>query len=75
LITADHGNAEQMFDPTTNGPHTAHTNNLVPCILIDRSYKGSLMEQPSLRDYAPTICNYIGIPIPSEMTGRDLRVG
>jgi 2,3-bisphosphoglycerate-independent phosphoglycerate mutase len=75
LITADHGNAEQMFDPKTNGPLTAHSNNLVPCILIDSSYKGSLIEQPSLRDFAPTICNYTGIPIPSEMTGRDLRAG
>jgi len=73
LITADHGNAEQMFDPETNGPHTAHSTNLVPCILIDRSHNGSLMDGASLRDFAPTICNYIGIPVPSEMTGRDLR--
>lgn len=73
LITADHGNAEQMFDGNTHGPHTAHTSNLVPCILVDGSYNGSLIQHASLRDFAPTICSYIGIPIPSEMTGRDLR--
>jgi 2,3-bisphosphoglycerate-independent phosphoglycerate mutase len=73
LITADHGNAEQMFNAETNGRHTFHTNNLVPCILIDDSYNGSLISNGSLRDFAPTICNYMGIPIPPEMTGRDLR--
>ncbi|NIM19725.1 MAG: 2,3-bisphosphoglycerate-independent phosphoglycerate mutase [Candidatus Latescibacteria bacterium] len=73
IITADHGNAEQMHDGNTGGPHTAHTNNPVPCILVDKDYKGALIEDGSLRDYAPTICNYLGLPVPSEMTGRDLR--
>jgi 2,3-bisphosphoglycerate-independent phosphoglycerate mutase len=73
IITADHGNAERMFDPATGDPHTAHTTNLVPCILIDPDYSGALIEDGALRDFAPTICNYIGLPVPAEMTGRDLR--
>ncbi len=73
IITSDHGNAEQMYDEKTKSPHTAHTNNPVPCILVDRDHKGSLIEGGSLRDFAPTICNYIGLPVPAEMTGQDLR--
>lgn len=73
IITADHGNAEMMVDPETGGPHTAHTTNPVPCILVDRHYKGELIGDGSLRDIAPTICNYLGISVPAEMTGRDLR--
>ena len=73
IITADHGNADEMFDRVNGGPHTAHTTNLVPCILVDPDYKGSLIEGGSLRDFAPTICNYMGVKIPDEMTGSDLR--
>jgi 2,3-bisphosphoglycerate-independent phosphoglycerate mutase len=73
IVTADHGNAETMIDPATGGPHTAHTTNPVPCILVDRDYQGPLIEGGSLRDIAPTILNYMGIPVPAEMTGRDLR--
>jgi 2,3-bisphosphoglycerate-independent phosphoglycerate mutase len=73
IVTADHGNAEQMFDTINGGPHTAHTTNPVPCILVDPDYRGKLIEDGALKDVAPTILNYLGIPIPSEMTGVDLR--
>jgi 2,3-bisphosphoglycerate-independent phosphoglycerate mutase len=73
IVTADHGNAEMMVDPETGGPHTAHTTNPVPCILVDKRYQGALIADGSLRDLAPTMCNYLDIPIPKEMTGRDLR--
>ena len=73
IVTADHGNAELMIDPATGGPHTAHTTNPVPCILVDAAYRGGLIENGSLRDLAPTILNYLGIPLPAEMTGHDLR--
>lgn len=73
IVTADHGNAETMIDPESGGPHTAHTTNPVPCILWDGEYDGPLIDDGSLRDIAPTMCNYLGIRIPEEMTGRDLR--
>jgi len=73
IVTADHGNADEMFDYTTNGPHTAHTTNPVPCILVDPSYKGALISDGALKDIAPTILNYLGVAIPEEMTGLDLR--
>lgn len=70
IVTADHGNAEKMME---NGhPHTAHTTNLVPCILVDDNFHGKLNEG-SLRDIAPTILAILGINKPSEMTGSDLR--
>jgi 2,3-bisphosphoglycerate-independent phosphoglycerate mutase len=73
IVTADHGNAELMVDPVTGGPHTAHTTNPVPCILVDPAYHGALIDEGSLRDLAPTILNYLGVPVPAEMTGRDVR--
>ncbi len=73
IVTADHGNCELMVDPVTGGPHTAHTTNPVPCILVDPAYHGALIDDGALRDLAPTILNYMGVPIPAEMTGRDLR--
>ncbi len=73
IVTADHGNAEQMIDPVTGGPQTAHTTNPVPCVLVDANYRGELIKDGSLRDIAPTICNYLGISPPEEMTGRDIR--
>jgi 2,3-bisphosphoglycerate-independent phosphoglycerate mutase len=75
IITADHGNAEDMIDYENGGPQTAHTTNPVPCILVDSDYDGALIEGGSLRDFAPTICNYMGVPVPDEMTGSDLRAG
>ena len=76
IVTADHGNAEQMWDPETNGPHTAHTNNPVPCVLIDQrgtARPRRLRTGGSLRDVAPTMLALLGIDLPKEMTGRDLR--
>jgi 2,3-bisphosphoglycerate-independent phosphoglycerate mutase len=73
IITADHGNADEMFDVVNGGAHTAHTTNLVPCILVDSDYSGRLIEGGALRDIAPTMCNYMGVDIPDEMTGSDLR--
>jgi 2,3-bisphosphoglycerate-independent phosphoglycerate mutase len=74
LITADHGNAEFMADPATGQPHTAHTTNLVPLILIDPSFRGRLREGGTLADVAPTFLAMLGIKVPAEMSGRDLRV-
>jgi 2,3-bisphosphoglycerate-independent phosphoglycerate mutase len=76
LVTADHGNAEQMIDPKTGGPHTAHTTNLVPLILADpRARGGRLREGRALEDVAPTILNLLSVPVPSAMTGTDVREG
>lgn len=75
LITADHGNAEQMIDPETGGPHTAHTTNPVPFHLIDEGSRGMrLREGGALEDVAPTLLGLLGIKQPAEMTGRDLRL-
>jgi 2,3-bisphosphoglycerate-independent phosphoglycerate mutase len=75
LITADHGNAEMMIDPATGGPHTAHTTNPVPFIVIaENGKKFSLKPGGSLRDISPTVLGMLGIPQPKEMTGQDLRV-
>jgi 2,3-bisphosphoglycerate-independent phosphoglycerate mutase len=74
LITADHGNCEQMIDPETGGPHTAHTNNPVPLILCDKSFTGTLREGGALEDVAPTILELLGLEQPAEMTGQSLLV-
>ena len=75
LITADHGNAEQMFDPTTNGPHTAHTLNPVPCILVSDAHKNArLRAGGALKDLAPTILTLMALPVPAEMEGESLIV-
>ena len=75
LITADHGNAEMMIDPATGGPHTAHTTNPVPFIVVtENSRQFTLKEKGSLRDISPTILGMLGLPEPKEMTGQDLRV-
>lgn len=73
LITADHGNAEFMADPSTGQPHTAHTTYPVPLILYDPEYKGGLSEHGGLADVAPTFLAMLGLEKPSEMTGHDLR--
>lgn len=71
LITADHGNAEQMRDPEIGQPHTAHTTNLVPLIYVGRQ-ADSLVENGALCDIAPTLLQIMGLPQPTEMTGRSL---
>jgi 2,3-bisphosphoglycerate-independent phosphoglycerate mutase len=74
LITADHGNCETMIDPATGGPHTAHTTNPVPLVIVgDGASPRHLRNGGSLRDVGPTILNMLGIEPPGEMTGRDLR--
>lgn len=74
MITADHGNAEQMINPETGQPHTAHTTNPVPFHLIDEASRGvKLREGGALEDVAPTILGLLGLEQPAEMTGRDLR--
>jgi 2,3-bisphosphoglycerate-independent phosphoglycerate mutase len=74
LITADHGNAEQMVDPKTGGPHTAHTTNPVPMIYVaEDASKYTLRHDGSLRDISPTLINLLGLHLPQEMTGGDLR--
>jgi 2,3-bisphosphoglycerate-independent phosphoglycerate mutase len=76
IITADHGNAEQMIDPKTGQPHTAHTTNPVPIHLIDEDSRGlKLREGGALEDVAPTMLGLLGVEQPAEMTGRDLREG
>jgi 2,3-bisphosphoglycerate-independent phosphoglycerate mutase len=73
IITADHGNAETMIDPVTGGPHTYHTTNPVPFILVTGDGRTQLQSGGSLRDIAPTLLGVLGIPEPGDMTGRDLR--
>ena len=73
LVTADHGNCELMIDPATGGPHTAHTTNPVPFVLVGADARGPLRAGGSLRDVGPTILHLLGIEPPVEMTGRDLR--
>ena len=76
IVTADHGNAELMIDPATGGPHTAHTTNPVPLILVSgEDKKVSLRSDGSLRDISPTILGLLGIDQPKDMTGHDLRQG
>ena len=71
LITADHGNAEMMFDEHTQQPHTAHTTELVPLIYIGRPAK-SIKTNGILSDIAPTMLYLMGLPKPSQMTGNSL---
>mgnify|MGYP000975941562 CR=1 FL=1 len=73
LITADHGNAEMMWDESTNAPHTAHTTNPVPLIVIGED-DISLKDSGRLCDIAPTILDMMREPIPKEMTGQDLII-
>jgi len=72
ILSADHGNAEAMIDAATGGPHTYHTTNPVPFVLVSES-RTALREDGSLRDIVPTLLAVLGVERPSEMTGRDLR--
>ena len=74
IITADHGNAEQMIDPVTGQIFTAHTTNPVPLIIVG-GQSCKLRDGGSLRDVAPTMLGILGLRAPEQMTGRDLRVG
>jgi 2,3-bisphosphoglycerate-independent phosphoglycerate mutase len=75
IVTADHGNAEQMWDPDTNAPHTAHTTYDVPLIVVGEAFKGrALRSGGRLADIAPTMLDMIGMTKPGEMTGESLLV-
>lgn len=71
LITADHGNVEEMFDEETGQPHTQHSTLPVPFIFVS-SRKGTMANGGSLADVAPTILSLLGLPQPKEMTGHNL---
>ncbi len=73
LVTADHGNAEMMRDPETGGPHTAHTLNRVPVLLLGSPDPG--LADGRLADIAPTLLTLMGLTPPAEMTGRSLLRG
>lgn len=74
IVTADHGNAELMIDPETGGPHTAHTTNPVPFVVVDWEQEQRLRSGGALCDVAPTILSMLGIEQPPEMTGVNLGV-
>jgi len=74
IITADHGNAETMIDPTTGGPHTYHTTNPVPFVCVTENDQPQLSPGGALRDIAPTMLGILGEPAPADMTGKDLRL-
>ncbi len=74
FICADHGNAEKMIDYETGEPHTAHTTNPVPFILVNADPAYKLRENGSLSDIAPTLLELLGMPQPAEMTGKSLLV-
>ena len=75
LVTADHGNAEEMFNVEKNQPHTAHTTNDVPFILASNELKGvALRSDHGLKDIAPTMLAILGIEKPSDMTGESLII-
>lgn len=77
LITGDHGNAEQKINPQTGEISTEHTNNPVPLIVVSQEYQGKFakLQQGILADIAPTILSLLGVPIPEEITGRNLLEG
>ncbi len=74
LLSSDHGNAEEMWDETTQGPHTAHTTNPVPIILLSDSPVGKVRDGGRLADVAPTVLELLDLPKPPEMTGQSLLI-
>lgn len=75
VIIADHGNAETIVDPETKQPHTAHTLNPVPCILVHKTYKPKLRDNdPGLKDVAPTVIQLLGLLKPKSMTGESVII-
>jgi 2,3-bisphosphoglycerate-independent phosphoglycerate mutase len=74
IVTADHGNAEQLWDDELKAPHTAHTSNPVPVVLCADELVGRRLRDGSLRDVAPTMLGLLGIPLSPEMTGSSLLV-
>ena len=74
IVTADHGNAEEMLHKETGEPHTVHTTNPVPLVLVDPGFRGTLRDGGALCDVAPTLLGLVGLLQPPEMTGEDLRI-
>ncbi len=74
LLSSDHGNAEEMWDETTHGPHTAHTTNPVPIILLSDTPIGTVREGGRLADVAPTVLDLLNLSQPPEMTGQSLLI-
>lgn len=74
IVTADHGNIEQMVDPLTGEPHTAHTLNPVPFIVADPDRVGQKLREGVLADVAPTLCAVMGIGQPEKMSGKNLLI-
>ncbi|MGB1637754.1 MAG: 2,3-bisphosphoglycerate-independent phosphoglycerate mutase [Paracoccaceae bacterium] len=74
IVTADHGNCETMIDPETGGPHTAHTINLVPTVLVGGDANTTLRDGGRLADLAPTLLDLMQLDKPTEMTGESLLV-
>ena len=72
IICADHGNCETMINVKTGNPHTAHTTNPVPVILVDKSKNIQIRKGGKLADIAPTLLELMGLNQPTEMTGRSL---
>ena len=72
LVTADHGNAEQMFDEKTHQKHTQHTLNRVPALLFNAPADVHSLQDGKLADVAPTLLALMGLPQPAEMTGHSL---
>ena len=75
IVTADHGNAERMWDAERNGAHTAHTSNPVPVVVVNDTLRdrGHRLRDGALRDVAPTMLGILGLSQPTEMSGCDLR--
>ena len=74
VITADHGNCETMWDAENDCPHTAHTLNETPCIVMAPGFEGPLRSGGALCDVAPTLLGLMGVSPSPEMTGKDLRI-
>lgn len=72
LLTADHGNAEKMWEEKNNQPHTAHTTNLVPLILVGNHHRQFIDDNGILADLSPTLLDIMGLQPPDDMTGRSL---
>lgn len=72
LVTADHGNAEQMVDPDTNGPFTAHTT--YPVRLIGAGIRNATLREGRLADLAPTMLDLMEVETPAAMTGQSLLI-
>jgi 2,3-bisphosphoglycerate-independent phosphoglycerate mutase len=73
LVTADHGNAEMMVDPVGGGPHTSHTTNPVPFLLVtEMGKKVGVRSGGSLRDLSPTVLELLNLSEPKEMSGASL---